>query len=404
MKVLLLGNGIATRGCKRLLDKHLINNEILEIEDVKEYDYDLVVKSPGIPLDIEIFSNFKCEIISDIELGYRLVKPRIIAVTGSNGKTTVVSLLQHVLSKKYKTIACGNIGYSFCDALVDYPKYDYYILECSSYQLEAIKSFNPEIFILLNISLCHIDHHKSLNNYVNAKLKTVSILGRNCVFIYNDKIPYVKADNYDCKKISFSDLKTSSSVYRLKNRVYFRNELIYKIDSNRSKMSYKCENIMAVLSVLYALNELKLKKYIKEFKGVQFRLEKIDKEVYNDAKSTNCESTRVALTALNNVHLICGGYDRGIPIILDSLSISHVKHVYAYGETSKLIKDFFDEYDIPCNIFITLDEAFLSAVMNKKKRENLLYSPMFASLDQYSSYIERGMEFNELHNDYKRKL
>ena len=252
--------------------------------------------------------------------------------------------------------------------------------------------------------MCHIDHHKSLNNYVNAKLKTVSILGRNCVFIYNDKIPYVKADNYDCKKISFSDLKTSSSVYRLKNRVYFRNELIYKIDSNRSKMSYKCENIMAVLSVLYALNELKLKKYIKEFKGVQFRLEKIDKEVYNDAKSTNCESTRVALTALNNVHLICGGYDRGIPIILDSLSISHVKHVYAYGETSKLIKDFFDEYDIPCNIFITLDEAFLSAVMNKKKRENLLYSPMFASLDQYSSYIERGMEFNELYNDYKRKL
>ena len=170
LKILLLGKGVANNGCERLLKKHNIDYDYLEKNEVQISDYDLIVKSPGIPLDDIVFTKINGKVITDIELAYRLEKPNLIGVTGSNGKTTVVTMLEHVLKSKYNTIACGNIGYSICDALVDHPNMDFYIVELSSFQLEGVTSVDFMISCILNISLCHIDHHKSFDSYIESKL------------------------------------------------------------------------------------------------------------------------------------------------------------------------------------------------------------------------------------------
>ncbi|MGM9970742.1 MAG: UDP-N-acetylmuramoyl-L-alanine--D-glutamate ligase [Anaeroplasma sp.] len=397
MKILLLGKGNSTLGCSRLLDSVKIKYDLLEINELVCYDYDLIVKSPGISLEDPVFNKLNGKVISDIELVYKIKKPFIIAVTGSNGKTTVVSMLEYILSKKYKAIACGNIGYSFADAVLDHPDYDYYILECSSFQLEAIEEFCPNIAVLLNIDLCHLDHHKTLANYVMAKLNIAKNLGKNCYFIHKKEIPYIKSKSNN--EIIYSALNTSANIFVLGENIYNNSKPLFKVNN---LFSHSVENIMAVLGVLKVLNELKLKNHIKSFKGVKYRLECVDKNIYNDAKSTNCASTDAALCSLDKVHLICGGFDRGIPIILSNKAISHIRMVYAYGQSNNKICEYFKNKNIYCLCYNDLKSAFYSAMYHKEKDEVVLYSPMFASFDQYKNYNQRGEEFDFLLKEYKK--
>lgn len=395
--MLLLGKGIANMGCARLLDHHNIKYDLKNIDELEKFEYEYIVKSPGISLSDKIFEKLKGTIISDIELVYRLRKPYIIAVTGSNGKTTVTSMIKYILGKKYKAIACGNIGYSFADAVLDNPDADYFILEVSSFQLEAIKDFSPNCAIILNISPCHIDHHKSFRNYVAAKLNISKNLCKFDCLIFNKKISQIKNKmNY----LNFSSVDTASLIYSLNNYIYYRNKRIYKI--KKSFTTFDIENIMAVLGVLIYLNKLKFKKYISKFKKPKYRFERISKFIYNDAKSTNSQCTSLALLELPDTHLICGGYDRKIPIILDNRALMNIKSVYAYGESKFKILEYFKKRKIKCFIFDTLYDATIEALISRKKKENILYSPMFASYDQYNSYIERGKEFEEIIKENKK--
>ena len=143
-------------------------------------------------------------------------------------------------------------------------------------------------------------------------------------------------------------------------------------------------------------------KLLKNFREIRYRLTKIDANTYNDAKSTNCASTVAAINSLNSVHLICGGYDRGMDIYLDVGCLSRLVAVYAYGETRNRVKEYFCERNIECYSFLTLEEALRSAYIKRKDKENILYSPMFASFDQYSSYEERGKEFDKIYFSLKK--
>lgn len=397
MKILLLGKGVANDGCKRLLDYHKISYDYKNIDELECFSYEYIVKSPGISLDDKIFEKLEGIIISDIELVYRLRKPFIIAVTGSNGKTTVTSMLAHVLGKKYKAIACGNIGYSFSDAVVDNPDADYYIVEVSSFQLEAIKDFSPNCAIILNISPCHIDHHKSYSEYISSKLNILKNICKYDGVVFNKDISYIKSKN---NYYSYSKNDTTALIYYLNGYIYYRDKRIFKIDKKYT--SFDIDNIMAVLSTLKYLNKLYLKKYIKSFKKPKYRFEKIEKYIYNDAKSTNCASTSNALLNLKKCHLICGGYDRGIPIIMDRNALFNIIKVYAYGESKNKIKAYFDEKKIKCEAFDSLNDAAIEALLSRCRDENILYSPMCASFDQYKSYIERGKEFEKIIEENKR--
>lgn len=399
MKILLLGKGVANQGCRRLLQKHNIEFDQCNIDEIQEYSYDYIVKSPGIRLDDDIFKVLRGKVISDIELCYILERPYIIGVTGSNGKTSVVSMLGHILSSRYSVVVCGNIGYSVCDAVVDHENADIFIVELSSFQLEAIQTLDCNISVILNISACHLDHHRIMRNYVDAKLNIATKQSFNHYTVYNMDNPYLKdiCKSVISNTVGFSYESTISRIYVLNDYIYYRNKRIYKLNKEEIKYRHKVENYLAVLSVISVLNFnlSKACKLLKTFREVKYRLTRIDEYVYNDAKSTNCASTMAALHALDDVHLICGGYSRGMKVSLDEDSLHKLVAVYAYGETRVELKEYFSKMGIICYEFKTLAEALKSAYIKRMNKEILLYSPMFASFDQYKSYEERGCEFDK---------
>lgn len=405
MKILLLGHGVANDGCKALLDKDDIEHDYLEINEVNSFDYDVIIKSPGILLDDEIFTKFSGKVMTDIDLAYILRKPFIIGVTGTNGKTTISTILYTILSKKYKCVLCGNIGYSVCQALVDNPAKEIYIVELSSFQLEASSYLDCNISIISNISLAHIDHHKSLLSYVAAKLNICKNQSSSHYCVYNMDDPYLKnIKNYtNAYLYPFSYNNTINSVYQINDYIYYKNKRIYRIKKEEKNQKHIISNYLAIFTALSILKYdlKKASKIINNFKPVQYRFEKIDNNIYNDAKSTNCMSTEAALRSLSNVHLICGGYDRGNDIHLGYEALTKIRCVYAYGEAKDKIKNYFIDRGINAVDYIDLKSAFNDAIVNLNSYNNILYSPMCASFDQYNSYNERGLEFNNLYKSYK---
>lgn len=404
LKILLLGHGVANDGCKRLLDNDKIPCDYLEIKDVNE-TYDLIVKSPGISLFDPFFVDRKEKIISDIELAYNLRKIYIISITGTNAKTTVSSMINYVLKDTYKTVLCGNIGYSICDAVVDNGSDAIYIVEASSFQLEATTSYEPDISVLLNIFPHHLDHHKTLEHYVNSKLKQCISNSKDKYTIYSLDNPYIKniRRNNFRNLITFSNIKMTADIYNFDNKIYYKDKIICKL--NKKMYESDIINYMAVVGVLKVLN-VNIKKYIrklKTFKPIKYRLEKLSKNIYNDAKSTNQYSTIMAIKNFNNVLLISGGYDRGEILSIQKEILNKIIHVYAYGQTGVKIKTYMDKMKVKCSVYNTLEEAFNEAYSDIKKNTILLYSPMFASYDQYQSYNDRGYEFELLVKSKKEK-
>ena len=395
LKILLLGIGVATRGCSRLLTDLGINHTICEIKDLKEYEYDIIVKSPGISFNDEVFNDLKGEVISDIEMVYRLKKPFIIAVTGSNGKTTICSMLYHVLKKENNVVVCGNIGYSFADAVLDNPDCGMFIVECSSYQLEGVRLFSPDIAVISNIVPHHLKHHLTFRDYVESKLNIAKELSASKAFIYNLDISYIDKRHYECSCIRFSTKSTAGEFYLIKNNIMYGGKRIFHL-KKRFRCNHTIENIMAVAAVLNELDMMRLIKGINSFKGVKYRLERIGKGIYNDAKSTNSNATNSALLNLKDVHLICGGFENDALISLSEMALNNIKYVYAYGETKDRLMDYFEHHGIFCDTYNTLAEALNSVMKFKEKRDVVLYSPMCPSFDQYESYIKRGEEFESL--------
>lgn len=398
MKILLLGHGIANDGCQALLNKYHINYDYYDIKDVFSNNYDYIVKSPGIPLDEPIFLKLNGKVISDISLGYMLLKPKIIGITGTNGKTSISTMLYEVLKTKYKVCLCGNIGYSFCLALTNFDLYDYFIVEVSSFQLETTLPLDFYISVISNINVTHLDHHKTLDNYINAKSNIFINQSLNNYLIYNyDDVLVRRIKNKALsKQISYSTNSHLSDIFILGNYIYYFNKKIYSITN---EYNFKISNIMAVFGVLTVMkfNLHKASKILKKFKDVKYRLTKINDFIYNDAKSTNFNSTDAALNSINGkIRLICGGYDRGMNIVLSNTALDKIIKVYAYGGAKERIVKFMSERNILVSSFSNLSLAYTALIKEKGEQDIILYSPMFASYDQYKSYVERGIEFDNL--------
>lgn len=402
MKVLVLGKGIANDGVVLLLEEERIEYDYLNINEVFSFNYKYVVKAPGIPLYNEVIMGFiKCgiEVITDIELAFRLRKKYYIGVTGSNGKTTTVTLINHILKKKYNVVSCGNIGYSICRALVENKEADIFIVELSSFQLECAK-IDLDISVLLNINPCHMDHHQTFKNYIKAKSNICMNQNINNIFIYSldDYNCKVLSKNRNGKKNSFSINNLLADCYVYKDNIYYKNKYIMNIKGYKE---YLLNDIMAAILVASNLdiNPKDIEKQIKSFEEIKFRFNKINEYIYNDAKSTNPYSTIACLKELDNVFLICGGYDRleNLNCLFDYLD--RIDTVFAYGESKEKIYDYFIKHNKICHRFDNLESAFSEAII-LRKNQIILYSPMFASFDQFNSYEERGNLFNKLCEEY----
>lgn len=395
MDILIYKGGISNNGAIDFLNKNKIKYDTIPIK--QRYDY--IVKPPGV-LKEEI--TIEGKIICDIELIYMLKEPFIVGITGSAGKTTTTMLVNEILKHKYSVKIAGNIGVPFGDAYED--NNSIYVLELSSFELDSCISLKPRISILLNISNAHLDYHKTMSNYIEAKRKITSNQNEYDFLIYNydDLIVRGIAGESRAIKRSFSLINKKADAYFFKNRIITNNHNYFLKDEIIKFEGDICNAMAAILvGELTGVDYNKIEKTINNMEKPKYRMEQIFPNVYNDAKSTNILSTLKQIKSFRNVQLICGGYDRGNNLDMMKELFPYVEKFYLYGANSKRVASFLDEHHIPYHLFDTLRDASKEALASSK---TVILSPMAPSYDQYSSYAERGEEFERLAIENKKMV
>lgn len=379
---------------------------------------DLIVVSPGIPKKSDIIKKIKAAgipLISEIEFAYHFIKDeKIIAITGSNGKTTTTSLLYFILKNAGLNVAYGgNIGYSFARALVENPS-EYYVLELSSFQLDDIKSFKPDIAILLNITADHLNRYDyKIENYAKAKFKIIQNQSTEDYFIYCADDEHIKQQlgkkEMKMKMLPFSIFNQIEEGAHLQNQ----NELIINVNKNNLSMTiyelglqgkHNVYNSMAAGIVGKVLNLRKesIRKSLQDFEGIEHRLESVATvsgvEFINDSKATNVNSTWFALeTIKKDIVWIAGGVDKGNEYeFLQNLVQEKVKVIICLGkEINKLHQNFSNMVDVIINT-MSMQEAVDIAYHFAEKDDKVLLSPACASFDLFENYEDRGNQFKSL--------
>ncbi len=336
--------------------------------------FDLLIKSPGIPNEhsyIQKALSLEIPVWTEIELGYVFAKAPIIAITGTNGKTTTTLMAQYLLEKMGKSVFCGgNIGKPFCEHILEDKNYDCYLLELSSFQLEHINEFRADYAALLNISSSHEERYKSFSEYKKAKLNIFKNSNENDLKLEDSQVNLDDLGSFD-----FSSFKLKGEFQ--KHNIWFAKTLVEAFSNEKAPVQ----------------------DLINDFKGAPFRLEYQgiykNLSIYNDSKSTNWQATFSALNAFEGkVHLVLGGKKRSEVKLDKSLKEAidqRTKSIFLIGETANELKEIFSKAIIVEN----LEQLKVYIAKNKISGE-LLFSPAFPSFDQFKDYIERGEAFKEL--------
>ncbi|VAX36042.1 UDP-N-acetylmuramoylalanine--D-glutamate ligase [hydrothermal vent metagenome] len=336
---------------------------------------DMVVVSPGIPIDAQVLQWAGAKgivIIGEMELASQFCSKPIIAVTGSNGKTTTTTLIHQVLEAEgYKSCLCGNIGRPFSECIEEINNVDYVVLEVSSFQLETIQTFHPHIAVFLNFSQNHLDRHKDMKEYLQAKVRIFENQTEEDYIILNK-------DLVDITK---------------------RGQVPFFISGDE----YYTENQKAVLTVaeILEISSEVCDKVFKAFKGIEHRLEwvcNIDGVDYiNDSKATTVEAGRWALHSMEApVFMICGGKDKGSDFTqIRNVVHDKVKKIFVIGEVSEKITKSF-EGGVEIEVCQDLIDAVKKAQHDADEGATILLSPMCASFDMFKNFEERGKVFKEI--------
>ncbi len=383
----------------------------------KIYDADLFVISPGVPSDAPVIIEAQkknIKIVSELEFASWFCEGNIIAITGTNGKTTTTSLCAHILNGcGLKTYTAGNIGYAFSEIAADVAKNEYVALEVSSFQLDHVEKFKPKFSLILNVTPDHLDRYEnSYEKYKTSKAAISAAQTAEDYFIFNedDKEIPDEAKNSSAKKASFS-LKKEVEVgcyFEDKKFCFSDGELIEDVaDINDSSLrgEHNYANTLAVLTVakLLKLDHEKIKAAMKSFPGVEHRLEFV-KEIagvkyINDSKATNVDAVWYALRSFEEpINLILGGKDKGNDY--DELKepvVNNVKKIYAIGSSAQKVYDYFNQIK-NCEIKKSLEECLAAARTEASAGEVVLLSPACASFDMFDSYEHRGKVFKEIVN------
>jgi UDP-N-acetylmuramoylalanine--D-glutamate ligase len=337
---------------------------------------DLLVISPGVPnnaLPVLWAREVKIPVISEIELAWMLSPAQVISITGTNGKTTVTTLVGKILEASGKKVfICGNIGRPFSSEVDKMQSGDFVSLEVSSFQLENIDKFKPKVSVVLNLSRNHLDRYNDMGDYLGAKKR---------IFKNQDSSDFLVL-NYDDPVMR--DLGRSAKA----QVVYFRKEDGLNLNQSAA---------LAIVSIFGIGRELALKVF-KDFKGVEHRMEEVLEvngvRFINDSKSTTTEATVWALNSLSSpVILIAGGREKGNDYSkVLSLARNKVKSAILIGEAKERICEAF-KGRVETEFAATLDEAVKTAFNIAPKGSSVLFSPMCKSFDMFSNYEERGRSF-----------
>ena len=385
---------------------------IFKDEDLDKID--LIVKSPGIyPFDDLLVKarEKNIEIISDIELSYRYLKTdNVVAVTGTNGKTTTTTIVGDILKRKAKTFVVGNIGKGILEITKEAKKDDFIVIEASSFQLEDTINFKPHIALLTYVTSDHLDWHKTTENYVKAKLKIFANQDEDdfAILNYEDR-NLAKKHNIKAQKYYFSMEKISEKgSYFEDGKIYYNDgkstEEILEVKDLKIPGVHNIKNVMAaiIIAKLFGIDSNTIKRSISSFTGVEHRIEFVRElngvKYYNDSKGTNPDSTEVAIAAMDGyVILIAGGYDKNSNF--DNLiekSKDKLKTVILLGETADKISNSCKKSKVEFYIVKDLNKAVELAKKLAVKGEDVLLSPACASWDMYSNYEARGRHFKDL--------
>ena len=373
---------------------------------------DFVVKSPGIPDSSQVIKSYKNDninVISEIEFASMHTDSEIIAITGSNGKTTTTLLTHQILSDQGLNVSIGgNIGTSFSSLLIS-DDYNYLVLEVSSFQLDGIVEFKPHIAVITNLSPDHLDRYKNYEDYIKSKFRIVMNQDANDYLIYDGddkKInSYINQNKIKSKLIPFSIER------KIEEGAYYKNQSI-NISINKKKLvmptenfsikgKHNIKNAMAAATVAHLLKIRKqtIRKSLEHFQSVEHRLENvltINKVNYiNDSKATNVNATYYALDTMEAPTIwIVGGIDKG-NIYEDLFPLVHkkVKAIICLGKNNfKLVENFENivEYIVETR---SMEEAVSTAYKIAKPGYNVLLSPACASFDLFDDYKDRGRQF-----------
>jgi UDP-N-acetylmuramoylalanine--D-glutamate ligase len=371
-------NGLATRKNARLLKSSKILRELGRHTPEFIKGADLLVISPGVPdtaLPVVWAEKSGIPVISEIEVGWLLCPAKIIAITGSSGKTTVTTLVGKILKAAgYKAFVCGNIGNPFTGEVKKIRPGDFAVLEISSFQLEKIRTFKPKISVITNISKNHLDRYPGMPDYMLAKKR---------ISLNQDKTDYLVLNQEDKELIKMA----GSSRARVK---------FFKAESN---LNPNQSAVLAVGSILGLPKDICLKVF-KDFKGLEHRMEEVATvrgvRFINDSKATTVESAAWALRNISApVILIAGGKDKGVDYrSLLAVARDKVKEVILIGEARKKIKAAFKGY-LSLSESATLPGAVNLAFSKADPGDCVLLSPMCSSFDMFSDYEHRGRVFKQ---------
>ncbi len=333
---------------------------------------DLIVLSPGVDIHASFLEGARkggVQIISEIELASRFTKTPIIAVTGTNGKSTVTTLIGDILRQAGKKVAVGgNLGTPFI-ALLEQEPVDYFILEISTFQLEGIKTFRPDIAIILNITPDHLDRHKTVEEYVNLKGRISAFQNEEDILVLNKDDENVMKQGERCKakKVFFSLLgKVAEGVY-LKNGSIFtyfdeKEQNILSVGKLQTAMQFQTENLLSAIVVATLVNATKsdIANVAMRFKGLDHRVEWVRTvhgiDFINDSKGTNVGALHKSLKIFSRpIVLIAGGKDKGGDFrVLKKLFKEKVKHLVLIGETKNKFREVLNGRDYKKNAFCTI--------------------------------------------------
>ncbi len=375
------------------------------LEFLKECD--LIVISPGVPSKSPFVSELEekgKDIISEIEFASYFINSKIIGITGSNGKSTVTSMIYHILKEAgVKATIGGNIGIP----LIKFTEEDseYFVVELSSFQLEKIKKFKPFISVLLNITPDHLDRYSNFKDYAIAKFNMFKNQQKTDFAVLNIEDEYIKnnLDNIKATKVLYSIEKEDTDIYTKNNKIFYKKEEILDFSDIPLLGIHNIENTLAVVGVMkiIGLRNSEIKKGIKTFKGLEHRTELCGEingvKFINDSKATNIDATYKALKSFSSpVILILGGKDKGGDFtLLNDIIKSKVKKLILIGAAREKIKGQLNR-DIEFIEVNTMEEAVRNSYALAEKGDIVLLSPACASFDMYKNFEERGKDFKDL--------
>ena len=446
-RVLVVGCGISGIGSTELLEKVgakpvlFDENTKVDVENVRgrftegttaeiilgqlpkevEENIEMVVLSPGVPSDTAFADSFRkrnIPVIGEIELAYLCGKGKVLAITGTNGKTTTTALTGKIMQEYFaSSYIVGNIGNPYTSAVLNMNEDTVTVAEISSFQLETTKEFHPAVSAILNITPDHLDRHHTMENYVKTKQDITKKQTKEEVCVLNYEDPYTEAFAKQCpaKVVYFSSARKLEEGYFLEG-----DEIKYAWDGNETTLMnihemkllgiHNVENVMAAIAISegFGVPREHILQVVKNFTAVEHRIEYVttinDVDYYNDSKGTNTDAAIKAVQAMNRPTIVIGGgYDKDSTYDewIESFG-EKVRFLVLLGQTKEKIADCAKEHGFT-NVILTdtLEEAVKVSYEKAGPGEAVLLSPACASWGMFPNYEVRGRMFKELVHQLK---